>query len=704
MFGLIGAYFVAASPGGTFAEGISQTLQYLVSPWMLATEAISAGLLVYGFLFVRSSPWKARDATTIESLLWRQRLRLILVAGVLTVGLIGIGAFFARSLEQDDHQQALVQTQTIARLKAQQVDRWLYERSIDVELAGASLRQLPLDQWSSNGEVRQIVGVLLSEIIAGHHERIAVTLFAPDGRLLINRGQETTISDATSRAMEAGARKSGLRIIDTDQKGSAAQKPGMSFVLPISKTGTDTPMAILDITVDPAVELLGQVQAWPTSSASGEILIVRREGHDVVYITTPRLLDPGRAGDRALRIPITTKQLPAAEAILHGEGAHNGPDYRGIEVVAASARVQGIAWYIIAKIDHDEVAAAVRRKIVTLALVIAGAILLTGLMTTLLWHGQRASMLAYRASQDVERAALIRHYDAMFSESNDIVILLDANDGIVEANPSALRAYGYSPEETRRMHAWDLRAPETKSAFREQWQSALDKKQPSYQTFHRRKDGTTFPVEISGNVFEIDGVEYRQAFIHDISVRQSLERTVARIARAQRALFEATSVLFKAGSEDELYKGICNIIVGVGGYCLADVAVPNHDEGKTVRFLAIAGRGEDYLADAKISWDAGPRSIGPTGTAIRDGVIQVNQDFKTNPRMAAWRDAAAKHGLQSSVSLPLRISGQVFGALTVYSEYTDAFNAEELNMLVRFAEYISYGLEALRRGRDPASS
>ena len=185
----------------------------------------------------------------------------------------------------------------------------------------------------------------------------------------------------------------------------------MSFVLPISKTGTDTPVAILDITVDPAVELLGQGQAWPTSSASGEILIVRREGADVVYITTPRLLDPGRARDGALRIPITTKQLPAAEAILRGEGAHNGPDYRGIEVVAASARVQGIAWYIIAKIDHDEVAAAVHRKIVTLALVIAVAILLTGLMTALLWHGQRAGMLAYRTGQDVERAALIRHYD-----------------------------------------------------------------------------------------------------------------------------------------------------------------------------------------------------------------------------------------------------------------------------------------------------
>jgi hypothetical protein len=68
-------------------------------------------------------------------------------------------------------------------------------------------------------------------------------------------------------------------------------------------------------------------------------------------------------------------------------------------------------------------------------------------------------------------------------------------------------------------------------------------------------------------------------------------------------------------NEDELYKGMCDVIVDVGGYCLADVAVPNNDEGKTVRFLATAGRDDGYFAGASISWGDGPLSKGPTGAA-----------------------------------------------------------------------------------------
>lgn len=516
LFGVIGAFWIAATPEGTFAEGISQTLQYLVSPWMLATEAITVSFLAYGAIFLRSSPWKAREATTVEGLLRRQRLRLLLVVGLFTLGMLGIGALFAYNLQRDAYQQTLVQTETIARLKAQQVDNWLYERSIDAERAGSALRQLPFDQWSSDGEIRQIAGVLLSEILAGHPERVSVALYSSGGKLLLKLGQETTTDE---KAIDAGSRKSGLEITDIALGDGALSKPGMSFVLPIRKAGADATAAILALTVDPAPGVLNQVRDWPTPSVSGEVLLVRRNGDEVVYVTPPRSLGQAAAASEALHLPLATKGRPAAKALLRGDGVHEGRDYRGVDVIAASAAVHGIAWRVIAKIDRDEAMTAAHRKSRALAVVVLGAILSAWLMSAILWRGQRAGMLAYRRQQDAHRRALVRHCNIMFATVRDAVFLIDSQSNILEANPAAVNRYGYSLAEFRKMNGRDLREPTAKAEFESQGRPAPEELGHIYQTIHRRKDGTTFPVEIAHNAFVCGGVTYFQGFVRDISDR-----------------------------------------------------------------------------------------------------------------------------------------------------------------------------------------
>ena len=49
-----------------------------------------------------------------------------------------------------------------------------------------------------------------------------------------------------------------------------------------------------------------------------------------------------------------------------------------------------------------------------------------------------------------------------------------------------------------------------------------------YETLHRRRDGTTFPVEASTRVLEIDGKRYRQGLLRDISARKAAEEVLRR--------------------------------------------------------------------------------------------------------------------------------------------------------------------------------
>lgn len=92
------------------------------------------------------------------------------------------------------------------------------------------------------------------------------------------------------------------------------------------------------------------------------------------------------------------------------------------------------------------------------------------------------------------------------------------------------------------------------------------------------------------------------------------------------------------------------------------------------------------------------RGRGPTGTAIRTGATIVAKHILTDPNYEPWRAEATKHGYASSIALPLLMDKQAFGALNIYAGDPDAFDPEEVNLLVQLADNLAYGIKALRMG------
>ena len=203
----------------------------------------------------------------------------------------------------------------------------------------------------------------------------------------------------------------------------------------------------------------------------------------------------------------------------------------------------------------------------------------------------------------------------MMKQARDFIFLLDDQRRLVDANASAIAGYGYSIEELRQLHVTDLRAQRARDRIDSDWAAMLATGQP-FETTHRRKDGTEFPVEVTGGRFEVEGRDYLQFFARDISHRKQLEAELGRLSRVQEALRSAASLLMRAQTEKDLFQGICDALVEIGGYRLADVALANDDPDKSIRFVAIAGHDDGYLDHTRISWGEGPRSRGPTGSAI----------------------------------------------------------------------------------------
>ena len=133
-------------------------------------------------------------------------------------------------------------------------------------------------------------------------------------------------------------------------------------------------------------------------------------------------------------------------------------------------------------------------------------------------------------------------YREIFAISQDAILIHDT-ERIIEANDAALRMYGYPRDEFIGMKILDISAEPEKTA------EAIGRTMGGRKTKilmrrHRRKDGSTFPVEISGGTVESGGRKTVCAVIRDITRRveeeKKLEELVARrtaeLAKAKERL------------------------------------------------------------------------------------------------------------------------------------------------------------------------
>jgi PAS domain S-box-containing protein len=103
------------------------------------------------------------------------------------------------------------------------------------------------------------------------------------------------------------------------------------------------------------------------------------------------------------------------------------------------------------------------------------------------------------------------------------IFRLDSEGKIIEVNNQTCQMYGYSTEELVSKTIFDIDLRVTSEKWSEHWQALYKEHSRTIESVNKRKDGTTFPVQITVNYYEFQGKGYSFSFVQDISQRKILE-------------------------------------------------------------------------------------------------------------------------------------------------------------------------------------
>ena len=465
---------------------------------------------------------------------------LVVLFFLITVSAIIIGFvyyYYQKKTLLTEKQQEL---SAISYLKIRQITQWRMERIGDGKFLGDNLLLVRNfseflknpDKQSLRSEIQQSLKSLTET-----YDYKSVLLIDTTGNTRVAfPNQDTLIGDHLRPMLPGIIKQRGIVLTDL-HKANLARFVHLDLIVPlIDRSKNDSlVLGLLALRIDPQQVLYPLLQSWPTPSKSAETLLIRRDGDEIVYLNELRHM---KNTSLILKKPASAENLPAAMATKGFTGTIEGIDYRHVPVVAAMNKIPGTPWYMVAKMDRDEVLSSLNSQIRMIVIILILTILTSGSFLGFLIRNQRVIYYRERYENEVDRLALIKHFDYILKFANDFILLIDKDLKIVEANDSALEFYQYSRDEFIGMNVEKIRAPETLLQLPGNVNIVDINESATFETVHKRKDNSTFPIELSTRVVQIEGSKYYQSIGRDITQRKNVENTLRESEDRFRKIFE----------------------------------------------------------------------------------------------------------------------------------------------------------------------
>ena len=168
-----------------------------------------------------------------------------------------------------------------------------------------------------------------------------------------------------------------------------------------------------------------------------------------------------------------------------------------------------------------------------------------------------------------------------------------------------------------------------------------------------------------------------------------------------QAVLASNAALARTDREDALLTEICESAVNAGGYLLAWYGRVVAEGGFQITAIASAGTSTEYLDRLRLAWEEHALGFPQANLANgAQGPVFANDIFTdevfADDVFAPWKAKASEYGIRSLAAIPVFVSGEVDGFLTIYSGDVHVFDLTSMSILETLCQHIGLGLEKFR--------
>ncbi len=462
---------------------------------------------------------------------------LLTVFIAVTISVILIGFFYYFSQKKTTIKEKQVELSAISYLKIRQITQWRDERIGDANFLGENAFLVrKFSEYLRNPSESQLKTDIIQNLrsLTEQYDYMEVLLLGKNGMVsLAFPGKDTIMNERLKSLLPGIIKRKGIQLID-QAIGGNAKLIRIDLIIPLIEKGRNDTLVqgLVDLRIDPSQIFYPMLELWPTLNRSAEILLLKEENGKIICLNKP--------DDFISSVPAeTVNEKSLARMTFRGiTGTTGASDFRGKIVVAAMNKIPGTAWYVVAKVDRDEVLASLISQMKMMLTILILIITTAGLFLAFLIRSQRADYYREKYEDELNRLALIKHFDYILKYANDSILLVNKDMIIVEANDRALEYYQFTREEFIGRKVEDLRPPEHRSQVIEAAKLVDSMGSATIETVHMRKDGTVFPIELSTRAVIIENNKYYQSIGRDITDRKKVENILMESEEKFRKIFQ----------------------------------------------------------------------------------------------------------------------------------------------------------------------
>jgi PAS domain S-box-containing protein len=504
----------------------------------------------------------------------------------------------------------------ISHIKHEQIDDWKKKRLYEAEFLSSLNDQVQsakilFNNSSDSKSINYLDNLFSPTVSYKNYENIF--LAAENGKIIYSYLKDFSTIDTSTAHLINFCIKNDSIVFSDFYYCPTHKNIHLDIIAPV-RNSNGKPFAALLFRIDPDSYLIPMLNRWPTDSKTAESMLIKKEGDHLRILSRTKRESNAAIGTI---IKLSNTDRVGVKGVLGVKGAIEGIDYRNQQVIADAKHLEGTNWYLITKMDREEVLDEIYNRVSVLAII---SFIFIGLITTVaivvyrLRQAQVYRDLFYKEKKLNEYQAQTK---AITDAAQDAIIMIDENGKITFWNPAAEKILGYNIEEVMGKNLHRIIAPEAFHPLHFE----------SFENFRKdgkgnaignvlefvavKKDKTEVPIELSLSGMKSNGKWNAVGIIRDITERKNAEYNLKESEEKFRKAFVTSPDSININRmKDGLYVSVNEGFLKMTGYSENEVIgktsyelnIWNHveDRENVIKKLMSDGRIENYEAQFKL--------------------------------------------------------------------------------------------------------